>query len=103
MNDPVPVTVNAAAETVPAVAGSVTPLVLLRVPAVASTTVPPEVADTAMLPKLMSAVFAMLIGVIMVAVAVATSVACAKEFDVNPVIAKRESNKRVFILGVFEG
>ena len=44
VEDPEPVTVKEAAETVPVVEGSVTPLVLLLVPAGANTTVPPVAA-----------------------------------------------------------
>jgi len=72
----VPSTLKAAAVTVPVVAGRVTPLVLVRVPAGANTTVPPVEALTAILPKLISAVFVIVIGVTTVAVAVAVAVAC---------------------------
>ena len=89
--------------TDPAVAGKVTPLVLVRVPAVANTTVPPDDADTAIFPKLMSAFFEMLMGVTTVAVAVAVAVACAKEAELKPMIATTERTKRVFIFLVFEG
>ena len=83
VNDPDPVTVKAAAVTVPVVEGSVTPLVLERVPAGARTTVPPVPACTAMLPKLISAFLAMLMGLITVAEAVAVAVDCAFELNAN--------------------
>jgi hypothetical protein len=69
--------VKEAAVTVPAVAGRVTLPVLVRVPPVARITVPPAPDATAILPKLMSAFFEMLMGVTMVAVAVAGAVAWA--------------------------
>ena len=83
MYDPEPVTVKAAEDTVPAVAGKVTPPVIVLVPAGAKTTVP-AVPATAKLPKFISTVFEMLIGVTIVADAVAVAVACAKEEEVAP-------------------
>jgi hypothetical protein len=82
---PCPVTVKEAAVTVPAAAGSVTPPVTVRVPAGASITVPPVAVCTATLPKFMSTVFVMLIGVTIVAVDVADAVACAKELDADAI------------------
>ena len=74
---PYPFTVNAAAVTVPVVAGNVTPPVLVRAPAGVSVAVPAVLACTATLPKFMSVVFVMLIGVTIVPVDVAVAVACA--------------------------
>ena len=74
VEEPEPVTVKVAADTEPLAAGSVTPLVLVRVPAGANTTVPPVAVCTARLPKLMSVFFEILIGVITVALAVAVAV-----------------------------
>jgi hypothetical protein len=71
--------VKFAAATVPVVAGSVTPPVKVRVLAGANTTVPPDVGDTAMLPKFMLVTRAIVIGVMMFADALAVAVACAKE------------------------
>ena len=65
-----PVTVNEAAVTVPVTAGSVTPPVIVRPPAGASITVP-ATALTATLPKFISTVLVMLIGMIIVAEEVA--------------------------------
>ena len=72
---------NVAAVTVPVVAGSVTPPEppVVRVPAGASTAVPETVADTATLPKFISTVFTIEIGVMMFAEAEAVAVACAKD------------------------
>ena len=81
---PDPVTVNDAAVTVPATTGNVTPPVNERAPAGVKTTVPADEL-TAMFPKFISIVLEMLIGVIMVAVAVA--VACAKELAEKPITA----------------
>ena len=61
-----PVTLKAAAVTVPVTAGSVTPPVRVLPPAGASITVP-ATALTATLPKFISTVFVILIGIIMVA------------------------------------
>lgn len=69
---PVPVTLKEAAETVPVVAGKVTPPVLVRTPAVERTTVP-AVVPTAMFPKFMSTDLAIAIGVMMVAEALAVA------------------------------
>jgi hypothetical protein len=52
---------------------------VVRVPAGARTTVPAKEADTATLPKSMFTFFTMVIGVMMVALAAAVAVACAKE------------------------
>ena len=70
-----------AAATVPMVEGSVTPPPppVVRVPAGASTTVPATVADTATLPKFISAVLLIEMGVMMVALQAAVAEACAKE------------------------
>ena len=70
-----------AAETVPLVAGSVTPPAppVVRVPAGARMAVPAMVAETATLPKFIFTVFTMEMGVTIVADAEAVAVACAKE------------------------
>jgi hypothetical protein len=84
---PSPVTVNFAAWTRPVTAGRVIPPVNVRVEeeAAGKVTVPPgEVGLTAMLPKLMSRSFAMLIGVMMFADAVAETVICANDVVINP-------------------
>ena len=70
---PNPVTVNAAAATVPVTAGRVTPPVFVRVLAGARTTEPAMVGLTAMLPKFISIVFEIAIGVITVADVVAVA------------------------------
>ena len=77
---------KAAADTVPVVAGRVTPPPppVVRVPAGASTTVPESVADTATLPKFISAVLAIEIGVMMLAEHDAVAVACANELLAKP-------------------
>jgi len=72
--------VNEAAATVPVTAGNVMPPVNVLVPAGANTTVP-AVPATATLPKFMSTVLVILIGVTMVADAVAVAVACANDDD----------------------
>ena len=73
---------------VPVVVGSVVPPVVERLPAADKTTVP-EVADcTATLPKFISAVWAILIGVRMVALAVAVAVSCADKLCATPSRAK---------------
>ena len=76
-----------AAATVPVVAGRVTPPAppVVRVPPGASTTVPAVVADTATLPKFMSTVFTIVIGVMMFAEQDAVADACAKELLENPI------------------
>jgi hypothetical protein len=73
--------VKEAAETVPLVAGSVTPPAppVVRVPAGARTAVPAIVAETATLPKFISTVLTIETGVMMFAEAEAVAVACAKE------------------------
>lgn len=81
-----PLTVNEAAVGEVAF-GFVTPPVAVIVPAGANTAVPLE-AVTAKLPKFMSAVFEMLMGVMIVAVAVAVAEACA--FDL--LAAKRTAD-----------
>jgi hypothetical protein len=99
----VPLTVKEAAVTVPAVVGNVTPPVAVRVPAGASTTVPAVVDCTATLPKFISTSLTILIGVTMVAVAVADAVSCpwtvvARHANVN------EATKimgNLFILSLF--
>jgi hypothetical protein len=80
VNPATPVTVKLAAVTVPTGVGRVHPPVTERVPAGVIITVP-AVAFTEMLPKFMSTVLAIAIGVIIVAVAEAVAVAppgCAK-------------------------
>ena len=69
-----------AADTVPVVAGRVTPPPppVVRVPAGARTVVPDKVADTATLPKFISVVLEIDMGVMIVAEAEAVAVACAK-------------------------
>ena len=93
----VPVTVKAAADTVPVVAGRVTPDVRVRVPAGARTTVPPVAVCTEILPKLILAVLEMLIGVTMVAVAVAVAVDCAFEVLANA-IKRAKAAKNLFLI-----
>ena len=75
-----------AAATVPLVAGNVTPPAppVVRVPAGASTAVPAMVAETATLPKFISTVLAIEIGMMMFAEADAVAVACAKEAVEQP-------------------
>ena len=99
VDDPDPETVKSAAVTAPDVDGKVTPLVLLRVPAGANTTVPPVADCTAILPKFKSAFFTILMGTIIVAVAVAVAVACEKEARKEKLIIKVSTDliKRVFI------
>ena len=70
--------VNVAAVTVPTVAGNVTPPVLARVPAGASITVP-AVPEAAILPKFISRVFAILMGVTMLTDELAVAEACANK------------------------
>jgi hypothetical protein len=72
-----PVTAKAAAATVPDTVGSVTPPVSEREPAGVNTTVP-AVALTATLPKFMSTVLLIAIGVTIVADADAVAETCAK-------------------------
>jgi hypothetical protein len=69
--------VKEAAETVPVVAGRVTPPEppVVRVPAGARTVVPESVAETATLPKFISTVLTIVIGVMMFAEAEAVAVA----------------------------
>src|SRR5437764_1261906 len=67
-----------AAATVPVTAGNVTPEVAVRVLAGASTTVPPVAVCTAALPKFMSTVLVIVIGVTIVALAEAVALACAE-------------------------
>lgn len=81
---PSPVTLNEATETVPAVAGSVTPPVDDIVPAGVKTTVP-DVELTATLPKFMSVVLAMAMGLTILAVAVADAVICAEVLLEKPI------------------
>jgi hypothetical protein len=83
---PEPVTAKTAEATVPVVAGSVTPPVGVRTPAVSNTTVPP-LAPTAIFPKLISVVLVIPIGVTIVADAVALAVDCACEMVVKPTAA----------------
>ena len=94
-----------AADTVPIVAGRVTPPAppVVRVPAGARTVVPARVADTATLPKFMSTVFTIVIGVMIVAEADAVAVACAKDAVVPAMTIAAVANTLVkfFILFVF--
>ena len=96
---------KAAAATVPVVTGRVTPPAppVLREPAGVSTAVPAIEADTATLPKLMSVVLEIEIGVTIVAEAEAVAVAWAKE-AVEPAIkieAIASTLVKFFILFVF--
>jgi hypothetical protein len=79
--------------------------VLVRVLAGARTTVPPDVGDTAMLPKFMLVTNAMVIGVMMLADALAVAVAWAKEEvdDAPTMMAAATSTLEMmfFILFVF--
>ena len=75
---PNPLTVKAAAVTVPVTAGSVTPPDFTRDPLVERATVPATVGLTAILPKFISTVFEIAIGVITVAEVVAVAETCAK-------------------------
>jgi hypothetical protein len=84
---PSPVTVNLAAWTRPVTAGRVIPPVKVRVGVAEAgkVTVPPgAVGFTAILPKLISRFLAMLIGVMMVAEALAVAEICAKVVVINP-------------------
>jgi len=95
---PKPVTVNEAADTVPVTAGSVTPPAGVRTPPGLRTTVPAIVGLTAKLPKFRSAVFAMAIGVMMVALEAAVAETCALEVTAKPAIAiKRITNFFIFV------
>jgi len=73
--------VKVAAVTVPVVAGNVTPPAppVVRVPAGARTAVPAIVAETATLPKFISTVLTIDIGVMIVALTAAVAVACAND------------------------
>jgi hypothetical protein len=84
---PSPVTVNLAAWTRPVTAGRVIPPVKVRVGVAEAgkVTVPPgAVGFTAMFPKLMSRFLVMLIGVMMVAEALAVAEIWAKVVVINP-------------------
>jgi hypothetical protein len=76
------------------VAGSVTPPVEVLVPAGSSTTVPPDPAETATLPKFISTVLLILMAVRILAVAVAVAVAWADAAD-DPTIVPNKVNKAV--------
>ena len=93
-----PVTVNWAAVTVPVVVGRVTPPVVVLVPSVARITVP-GVALTATLPKFISVLLAIAMGVIIVAEAFEVALTCAKVAAENEKIitAITENLFRVFI------
>jgi hypothetical protein len=66
------------------------------------TTVPPVPVCTATLPKFMSTVFVMLIGVTIVADAVAVAVACAKELDEKAISASTAKANFVLVFN-FDG
>jgi hypothetical protein len=96
---PSPVTVNLAACTRPVTAGRVMPPVKVRtgVAEGGKVTVPPgAVGFTAMLPKLMSRFFAMLIGVMIFAEALAVAEIWAKEETAIP--EKRTMRKNNFFM-----
>jgi hypothetical protein len=100
-----PVTVKAAAETVPVVAGKVQPPVTVRIGArVAGRTTVPGAVLTAMLPKFMSPALAMAIGVIIVAdaVAVADTWANALAEMATITIARAKNFEICFILIEFK-
>jgi hypothetical protein len=81
------VTVNLAAWTRPVTAGRVIPPVKVRVGVAEAGKVtgpPGAVGFTAILPKLISRFLAMLIGVMMVAEALAVAEICAKVVVINP-------------------
>ena len=90
----VPVTLNSAAETVPAEAGKVTPPLLVLVPAGTKTTVPALVAE--ILPKFMSTFLVIEMGVTIVAVAVAVALDCAKEPRPDPI--RMMKSRRIFFM-----
>ena len=106
VNEGAPDTVNDAAATVPVVDGRVTPPEppVVRVLLVDNTTVPLVDARTAMLPKFISVTLAMVIGVMIVADAVAVADTCAKD-DVADAItitaAATSTLEMFFILFVF--
>lgn len=95
---PWPFTVKEAAVTVPAVTGSVTPPVDVRVPAGVSTAVPPVAVCTATLPKFMSTFLVMLMGVTIVAVALAVAVACANAPGAHVISTAAVAINLVFIV-----
>jgi hypothetical protein len=97
-----PVIVNEAAATVPVVAGRVTPPVNVRVPAGARMTVP-AVAFTATLPKFISTVFEIVIGVTMVADVVAVAETCAKDFPAYPNIRRIKIVAIFFMVFIYTG
>src|ERR1700744_3064585 len=94
-----------AADTVPVVAGRVTPPAppVVRVPVGVSVAVPALIADTATLPKFISTVLEIVIGVMMVAGAEAVAEACAKEALVPAMMmaAGAKNFTMFFILFVF--
>ena len=94
-----------AAETVPAVEGSVTPPAppVVRVPAGARTTVPEVAAETATLPKFIPEVMLIEMGVMMVAEQEAVAVAWAKEevAKVATTVVVTIALKKFFILVSF--
>ena len=95
-----PVTLNDAAVTVPATAGRVTPPVDVRVPAVDNKTVP-AVALIATLPKLMSAVFAMVIGVTIVAEAALVDETWANKLAESPIRINARAKDLICVFIVF--
>jgi hypothetical protein len=78
--------VKVAAVTVPVLAGKVTPPAppVVRVPAGARMVVPATVAETATLPKFISTVLTIVIGVMMLAVTEAVAEACANVLLAKP-------------------
>ena len=84
---PSPVTLKEAPVTVPVTAGSVTPPVFVRVPSGVRTTVPGFTGLTAILPKFISTVLVMAIGVIIVADVPAVADTCANVLAVSASIA----------------
>jgi hypothetical protein len=86
-----PVTVNLAAETVPVIAGRVTPPPAVRALAGDNKTEPETVGLTATLPKFRSVILLIAIGVIIVAEVVAVAVTCA--LTVTEVIEKRATSE----------
>jgi hypothetical protein len=93
--------VNEAAATVPLTAGKVTPPVFVLVPAGASTTVPATVGLTAMLPKFISTVLEIAIGVITVAEVLAVADTWAKVVvaNVTNAMVRAKSFAVAFIVG----
>lgn len=90
-----------AAVTVPAVVGSVTPPVAERTAPGVMTTVPPVAVWTATLPKFMSSVFEMLMGVTMVAEALAVADVCANTPAADAVKRISRSIDLLFFIHLF--